>query len=87
MYTLPFKGVMDDIHCSLLQLYSTLYFREVEEGQVIACRKHDDLACRKHDAIIQRARSSKSKGYITSHFAKKKDIKNKHADHRGYQHW
>ena len=95
MYTLPFKGVMDDIHCSLLQLYSTLYFREVEEGQVIACRKHDDLACRKHDdlacrkhdAIIQRARSSKSKGDITSHFAKKKDIKNKHADHRGYQHW
>ena len=83
MYTLPFKGVMDDIHCSLLQLYSTLYFREVEEGQVIACRKHDDLACRKHDAIIQRARSSKSKGDITSHFAKKKDIKNKHADHRG----
>ena len=34
MYTLPFKGVMDDIHCSLFQLYSTLYFREVESSPV-----------------------------------------------------
>ena len=73
MYTLPFKGVMDDIHCS----------REVEEGQVIT----QTSPVQKHDAIIQRARSSKSKGDITSHFAKNKDIKNKHADHRGYQHW
>ena len=29
----------------------------------------------KHDAIIQRARSSKSKGDITSHLAKKKTSK------------
>lgn len=68
MYTLPFKGVMNDIHCSLLQLYSTLYFREVEEGQVIT----QTSPVKKHDAIIQHARSSKSKGDITSHFAKKK---------------
>lgn len=63
---------MDDIHC-----------REVEEGQVIT----QTSPVEKHDAIIQRARSSKSKGEITSHFAKKKDIKNKNADHRGYQDW
>ena len=68
MYTLPFKGVMDDTHCSLLQLYLTLYFREVEEGQVIT----QTSPAEKHDAIIQRARSSKSKGDITSHFAHKK---------------
>ena len=48
---------MDDIHC-----------REVEEGQVIT----QTSPVEKHDAIIQRARSSKSKGKITSHFAKKK---------------
>lgn len=68
MYTLPLKGVMDNIHCSLLQSYSALYFREVEEGRVIT----QILSVEKHDAIIQRARSSKSKGDITSHFAKKK---------------
>ena len=71
MYTLPLKGVMDNIHCSLLQLYSALYFREVEEGRVIT----QILSVEKHDAIIQRARSSKSKGDITSHFAKKKTSK------------
>ena len=44
MYTLPFKGVMDDIH-----------YREVEEGQVIT----QTSPVEKHDAIMQRARSSK----------------------------
>lgn len=60
MYTLPFKGVMDDIH-----------YREVEEGQVIT----QTSPVEKHDAIMQRARSSKSKGEITSHFAKKRHQK------------
>ena len=60
-----------NIHCSLLQLYSALYFREVEEGRVIT----QILSAEKHDAIIQRARSSKSKGDITSHFAKKRHQK------------
>ena len=51
---------MDDIHC-----------REVEEGQVIT----QTSPVEKHDAIMQRARSSKSKGEITSHFAKKRHQK------------
>ena len=65
MYTLPLKGVMDNIHSSLLQFYSALYFREVEEGRVIT----QISPVEKDDAIIQRARSSKSKGDITSHLS------------------
>lgn len=68
-YALSFKGVLE--RYSLLQLFSALYFRDVQEKLVMT----QNSPVEKHDAIIQRARSSNSKGDITSHLAKKRHQK------------